>query len=339
MDKSIYKKMQANSCVLSDDNIYFYTVLGDLMKFNIEDSSICILGEVLCEKIPSIHSIFNIKSKLYHINNNDFNVYDQFGNVCVVFKELCNQPSFIYCTQQDNKYIHIIDGNGHLYKNIDVITGEYDVYNIGDLIYAKSFSDRIIWIDVHNNIRAYFFKSNVVKDMGKFNCNGEIESICYDVADNYYLLNNMGEIYVSDLEFCNTKKIATVGAREYIDMNCIDGNIVVFPKLLSNEIVYVNLSESNKISYVEYPEDAFFFADSVVMFSRYTENDKYIIYPMRGLDYFLIINKESFKINWVRPSVDKEFKIDMKEKIDKIREVIQEGTITLTDFIDGVVNK
>lgn len=125
--------------------------------------------------------------------------------------------------------------------------------------------------------------------------------------------------------------------RKYNQIHCYNDEIIILLKEKDNKIIILDTILGYASCYIEYPSDAKFFQNQPLIFARYAENEEIIIYPMRGMDYFLKIYKNKKLIEWVRPQNSMELKIDIESKLIKSGGVLSEGAFLLEDFISGVV--
>ena len=126
---------------------------------------------------------------------------------------------------------------------------------------------------------------------------------------------------------------------KYDGIHYYNEKIILLPKKDSSNVKWVEMNDGKAFHVVEYPKDAVFFREQPPMFNRYSENKNIIIYPLRGLNYYLIIDKNNDKIEWMKPVNIHETLIEMKDndRIKKMGAPFREGILLLEEFIEGIL--
>lgn len=335
-----YSKLCSYSCCMDGEKLWQYTILGDLLEFDLQTKKIRLIkGTEKYREIPSVFTMYKMNNAFYHIENDVNAIMDEKGNPIIVLKESGNKISFFYCSQKYNNLIYLLEGNGRFYKKINIIEKNYEYEKIIEpIIYACLLPDEIIWVTSNGNVVSYSYVNDYTKTVFKSELMLDIIAATSDMKGIYYFLNKQGNIFSYDHN--GKRMIWQFDLQEkgdaYSQIHFFNDKIILLPRKYSDQVKIIDKHTNTVLDNIEYPKDAIYFIEQPIMFDRYAEDKDYIIYPPRGLNYYLMINKHSGKVEWIKPINVSEVIINVLEKIKKFRNIINEGTISLEEFVDGV---
>lgn len=340
----LWPKLQCLSCYRRDRELLFYSVHGDLLRMDIDSGKTELVG-----KIPepgktstSVYSIFIINSQVYRLNNDDNRLLDEYNREVISLKEIGNPVPFLYYSRQIENQINILFGDGSLFREIDVNNHTYIYERIDDLCEFIAETENEIFYWNKEGELICLTRKNEKKQLDLLDL--RIEDRIRSVAKNegrYYFMKEDGEISAASIDESGKKVLICKGdGLKYQNLHFAGDKLIQIPYSMKNKIRIVYRDDDLfKYRYEEYPEDIISYDSQKFKFVRSMQDNEYIFYPMRGMNYFLIIDRRCGEIKWIMPNCTKDTMKQIVESYFTDNKVIDEGELRLEDFVERIISE
>ena len=188
-----YNKIRSFSGCIDKKELYFYTILGDLLSLDLKSKKLRVVRNTeKIKKIPFVFQIFKIDTDFYHINNYENAVIDEEDNNVVLLKESNKELSFFYFAHEYDGLIYLMEGDGKFYKKINVKKGTYEFDKIAEeIIFACSLVNECIWITSDGKVVSYSYVDGNKKMVIQSECMVDVVAITSDDKGKYYFLHHL----------------------------------------------------------------------------------------------------------------------------------------------------
>ncbi len=331
--KKKFEMIQTYSCFLVEDHLFFATVLNEFVKMNVFDGRIEILSEIKADT-SSINTVFYVQKNFYFIENYKNEIKGINGETVISFDEIPEKPDFVCFAKQFDEKIFILFGDGYFFYDVDLKNGKYKCIKKSNFL---SF--------VTSNERGFFYISKEKKLVFSF-YSGEQELVLEDIDDANRIvdvfLTESNEVYylfeggIVWIKKDKTRKPIVEGDFSgYRHLHIVNDRIILIPKEQKLKILSISLEENS--NFIElYPKE---FEESFTeeyYYVRSIDIDNRIIYPMRGMNYFTLIDKNSGEVSFISPQIDKELDIHLMMREIKIKGLVCERINDLPIFLEVV---
>ena len=330
------EKLQCYSCVNVGEEIVFPTLLNQVTTMSFVDGHIKRVVHSNIDNKKSIYSIFYINEAFYFLENDRNIIVDDANTCCVKFKENTNNVSYLFFAKQYGQLLYVLYGDGNLFTDINASDGTYVFVHISGIdIFVSVCEEGFAYYDKHKILRFFSFKTLDSEMLTANNIDLTNVSGFLKKNDNSYYLMNDRLVISSDKEI--VKQIEIDNLEEYKHIHLINDKLYLIPNDVRNEVIIISKEKKEyRITNCPYPNDLMEYKSENYQFIRSMETEKCILYPMRGINYFLAIIEGENTVRWIKPIIDKQ-KIAMMRK--GWGEKFKEGIIGLDDFLEVVINE
>lgn len=312
------KEVNFQSCVILDNQAWFITVDNCFMRMDINTGQTHFV--MFKENVPFynvINSMLVFGNQIYWVDQNGEKLrsYDVNSEICKAYEikdiKQQNYIAFSLITKWKDTIILIPKYTDKiLFFNIqeECFTEIRNIYkeyvhtdDSGYVEHAFSTDEHIfIFLADNQTVLKYSTNTGQISALDRKDLNRKIVS-SYWHKNVLYVVNRDGSVWAVDEKFELVKDFSTSDHefKGYSELLVADDKLILFPST-EKDIIMINI-ENGKREQLIVPDDLMYKDSKWSKYTGYMEQQDFFLVPNRISNYVLMINKNNFDVQWIKP--------------------------------------